>query len=241
MLAIGAWAARRADNPDDFIVAGRKLGLWVSTATVSATWMGSGTIIGAAGAAYGGGLLAVIGDPFGSVLCLVIAALFFARTMRRMRLLTITDLFEIRFGPLAGLGCSLSLLMVYMGWVAAQLVAFGFILETLLGVDTTTGILVGAIIVLVYTAAGGMWAVALTDFAQMAVLLSGLVVLFVAVLWSHGGWSPLASQLPAGSFRMIPTESTSAAWFDYLRAWTVLGFGGLATQDVVQRHAGRPQ
>ena len=64
MITLGLYAARRAKSSTDFMVAGRKLGLPVATATMLATWMGAGTIMGAAGAAYGGGFLAVIADPF---------------------------------------------------------------------------------------------------------------------------------------------------------------------------------
>ena len=72
MLAIGAFVSGKSKTTEDFIVAGRSMPLWLSTATVTATWFGGGMMLGAAGAAYEGGLLGVIADPFGSTLCLLL-------------------------------------------------------------------------------------------------------------------------------------------------------------------------
>ena len=81
MLVIGFVAARRADSSEEFLVAGRSLPLGLCTATLTATWMGSGLVIGAAGAAYEGGFLGVIADPFGAALCLFLAGFFFVRIL----------------------------------------------------------------------------------------------------------------------------------------------------------------
>jgi SSS family transporter len=235
ILVIGIVAARRAKSADEFMVAGRSLPIWLCAATVTATFFGSGTIIGAAGAAYEGGVLAVIADPFGAALCVLLAGLFFVRILRRMRLLTVTDLFEIKYGTLAGMISALALLITYVGWTGAQLVAFGFILHTLTGISTTAGMMAGTVIVLAYTTAGGMWAVALTDFVQILILVVGLVLMLPLVLADVGGWSTVAAQFPEHSFRLIPLERTGAAWIEYLRAWVILGLGSIATQDLLQR------
>ena len=172
MITLGLYAARRAKSSTDFMVAGRKLGLPVATATMLATWMGAGTIMGAAGAAYGGGFLAVIADPFGAALCLFLIGFIMARLMRRLKLVTITEFIEQKYDRTAGVLAATGLLVAYVGWTAAQFVAFGFILNTFTGIETEFGIYAGAAIVLTYTAFGGMWAVALTDFVQMS-LFSG--------------------------------------------------------------------
>ena len=235
ILIIGVVAARRAKTSDDFLVAGRSLPLWLCAATITATWFGSGTVVGAAGAAYEGGFLAVIADPFGAALCVLLAGLFYVRIIRRMRLLTVTDFFEIKYGALAGMLSAVALFIAYIGWTGAQLVAFGFILHTLTGVSTTAGMVVGAVIVLAYTSAGGMWAVALTDFVQILILIVGLVIMLPVVLVDVGGWSVVAEGLPEHTFRMIPLENTGGAWLEYIRAWAIIGVGSIATQDLLQR------
>lgn len=235
MIGLGIYAAKRAKSSTDFMIAGRNLGLPIATATMVATWMGAGTIMGAAGAAYEGGFLAVIADPFGAALCLFLIGFLMARFMRRLKLITITDFLEQKYDRTAAMLAATGLILAYVGWVAAQFVAFGFILNTFTGIDTETGIMVGAAIVLLYTATGGMWAVAMTDFVQMIIIIAGVLVLFPLALDGVGGWQTFTSALPENSFRMIPVEHTAASWTEYLRNWAVLGIGSLAAQDTLQR------
>jgi solute:Na+ symporter, SSS family len=235
VLVIGILAARKVEGADDFVVAGRRLPLWLATGTLLATWMGAGTAMGAAGAAYEGGFLAVIADPFGAALCLILAGLFFVRVLRRMRLLTIIDFFTEKYSPNLGLLAAVAMIAVYIGWTGSQLVAFGFVLHTMVGVETGLGIIIAAVIVLAYTAAGGMWAVALTDFFQIVLLVLGFIIILPLAVSAGGGWEHVSHRIPEGSFRIIPADGDPATWMHYARAWAVIGLGGLAGQDLMQR------
>ena len=235
MLGVGIYASKRISGTEDFLVAGRRLPLWLCTAALTATFFGGGTIMGAAGAAYKKGFLGVIADPFGATLCLFLAGLFFIRIMRRMRLTTIVDFFEIRFGKTSGLIASIIMLSVYIGWTGSLLVSLGFILHTITGISTNTAIIIGTIIVFIYTMAGGMWAVSLTDFFQIIIVITGLAVILPIVISKVGGFSTLVSSLPEDSFRMTPKEGGSIEWLNYVRAWMVIGLGNLAGQDLLQR------
>lgn len=235
MLGIGLYASRRVGSSEDFIVAGKRLSLPLCTATLAATWFGGGICIGAASAAYKGGFLAVIADPFGAALCLFVAGFFYVRILRRMGLMTIASLFTSRFDKRAGLLASLCTIPAYIGWVASLMVAFGRILQSLTGMEPTTGIFIAAAIVLVYTFAGGMWAVTLTDFIQVLVLTVGLLVLAPILLSDMGGWESLAAQIPSERFHLYPREAGASEWFAYARDWLVIGLGNLAGQDLIQR------
>lgn len=235
MLGIGLYASRRVHGSADYLVAGRRLSLPLATATLSATWFGGGLCIGAASAAYGGGFRAVIADPFGAALCLFLAGAFYVRVLRRMGIMTIASFFTARFNGRAGMLASLCTIPAYVGWVAALMVAFGRILQSLTGLDPVVGICVGAGIVLIYTYAGGMWAVTLTDFVQLLILVVGMVCLTPILLADMGGWSALAARIPDERFDLYPVEGGAAAWFDYARDWLVIGLGNLAGQDLIQR------
>lgn len=235
MIVIGVLAAKRATGTEDFLVAGRGLSLWLCTATLTATWMGSGTVIGAAGAAYEDGVLGVIADPFGAALCLLLAGLFYVRILRRMKLLTLSDFFEIRFGPWCGILSSVALFALYIGWTAVQLRAFGLVMGSLIDVELETGIVLGAIIILIYTAAGGMWAVALTDAVQVVIVILGLAIMLPLVISSAGGFEATLGQLSSEQLRILPAEKSVGGWIEYLRAWLIIGIGSIATQDLMQR------
>ena len=235
MLAVGLYASRRISDSADFIVAGKRLSLLLCTGTLAATWFGGGICIGAASAAYKGGFLAVIADPFGAALCLFLAGLFYVRIMRRMGLMTVASFFTVRFNRHAGLLASLCTIPAYVGWVGSLMVAFGRILQSLTGLDPTTGIFIAAAIVLIYTFAGGMWAVTLTDALQIIILIVGLLILTPLLLHDMGGWSSLAARIPEERFHLFPRGGGLESWFAYARDWLVIGLGNLAGQDLIQR------
>lgn len=234
LAAISVYASRNIHDSADFVVAGRRLPLWLCVFTIFATWFGSGTLIGAAGAAYGGGLMAVLANPFGSALCLLLTGFFYVRFLRRMQLLTLPDLFRQRYGQTAEILCAICVIPAYVGWVASIFVAFGTVLHTVAGVDMVTAIWVGAAITVAYTFAGGMWAVSLTDFLQALIIIAGLFVLFPLVLGDIGGWRGLIEAAPAGHFNLVP-EPTLFGWSMFFQGLLVIGLGNIASQDLLQR------
>ena len=235
MLVVGLLAAGRTHDTTDFMVAGRKLNLPMSTATIMATWIGGGTILGAAGAAHQEGFLGVIADPFGTALGLVIVGLFIVRIIRRLKLMTNIQFFEMRYGKHAAFIASIGYSMSSVAWAGALMVAFGVMLESLTGFPLESGIIAGAVIVIVYTTLGGMWAVAMTDFVQIIIIVIGLFILFVVVLVNLGGVATIWANIPEGNFRMIPREHTGTAWLDYLRAWLIIGLADGGSQSLMQR------
>jgi len=235
MLVIGAIASKKSNTTANFIVAGRRMPIWILSATIVATWFGGGTMMGAAGASYERGLIGVIADPFGGALALFVVGFFFVRIFRRLRLLTFIEFFEDRFGITAATIAAVASIISSVGWTAALLVAFGFVFESLTGVPLEYGIVGGAIVVFIYTVAGGMWAVAVTDFVQIVVIAFGLVLLLVVVLIDVGGWGNIGPHLPEDTFRMIPAEHSAPVWLDYLRAWIIFGITDITAQTLLQR------
>src|SRR2546423_3499776 len=183
-VAIGLWAAQRVHNSRDYLVAGRSLPLYMSAATVFATWFGAETVLSVSATFAKDGLGGVIADPFGSSFCLLFVALFFARAFYRMDLLTIGDFYRKRYSKPVEVATSVAITASYLGWTSAQMTALGLVFSVLSGgaMSLETGIYVGAAIVLGYTIWGGMWSVALTDLFQSVIILIGLA----AVAWLVG-------------------------------------------------------
>ena len=235
MIGVGIYASRRSLSMTQFVVAGRGLPVWLCTSTLIATWYGSGTLLGSAGAAYEGGLLAVIADPFGASLSLLLLGIFFVRLFRRLGILTLADYMEQRYGKLAGVAITIAIMFSNIAWVGSMLVAFGVIFESMTGTPMIVGIIAGALVVFVYTAIGGMWAVVITDFIQIIIIAVGVVVLFVVVLIDVGGFGTILPKLDANTFRLLPLENTPGQWLDYARAWAILGLADLSSQSLAQR------
>src|SRR5499426_1007067 len=124
-IGIGLFAAKYVSNSKDYLVAGRKLPLYITTATVFATWFGAETVLSVSATFTKDGLGGVIADPFGSSFCLLFVALFFARAFYRMDLLTIGDFYHQRYSKPVEVVTSLAITASYLGWTSAQLTALG--------------------------------------------------------------------------------------------------------------------
>ncbi len=257
MLFIGWWASKRVKDTTDFLVAGRRLGLFLCTGTLFATWFCSGTAMGGAGNAYIFGNQGVIFDPWGAALCLILAGFFFVRLMRRGKYLTLVDLFVVRYGNGVGLCSTFSLIIAEMGWVGAQLVAFGTIIHFFAGVSLWLGISISTVILVIYTFLGGMWAVTLTDAAQMIILTIGMIIMISIAVPLVGGFKEVLSNDPGGNWlginqwSFIPTPEKAAdpelgnagymyytgykGWFYWIAAWMAIGLGSIPAQDLMQR------
>lgn len=88
---IGLYAAKRVKTTADYAVAGLSLPLAVVIATTFATWFGSETVLGVSAKFVQGGLGAVMEDPVGASMCLILVALFFAYKLYQNNLITIGD------------------------------------------------------------------------------------------------------------------------------------------------------
>jgi SSS family solute:Na+ symporter len=196
-IAIGLIAARRVHVTKDYLVAGRSLPLYMNMATVFATWFGAETVLSVSATFAKDGLNGVPGDPFGASVCLVLAALLFARLFYRLNLLTIGDFYKVRYGKSVEVLTSGAIVLSYLGWTSAQLTALGLVIHVLSGgaVDLNTAILIGAGVVVVYTIFGGMWSVAFTDLFQTVVILIGLTLVAL-----------LVGDLAGGAFGSIPQQ-----------------------------------
>jgi SSS family transporter len=206
----------------------------LSSAALFATWFGSETVFGASSEFIKGGLYSVIEDPFGAALCLVLFGLFFARKLYGMNLLTLGDFFKVRFGRRTELVASIFLAPPYVGYIAAQLVAMGLILNAVTGLAVWEGVVISAFVVTFYTYIGGMWAISVTDFFQSILTITGLLVLAFILAREAGGVATVLREVPPQNFKFLPEVNFKEIVL-YLAAWSVLGLGSIPSQDVFQR------
>ena len=126
-LAIGFYASRKVKTTGDFINAGRSLHPAVNTAALFALWFGSETIFGASAQFAEHGLIAIIEDPLGGVLCLLLMGFFFSRRLYRLNIYTIGDLFRKHYGPKIEILSAILMVFSFVGYAAAQIVALGLL------------------------------------------------------------------------------------------------------------------
>ncbi|GAB1231594.1 sodium:solute symporter family protein [Ferrigenium sp. UT4] len=237
-VGIGIYASSRVHNSRDFVVAGRNLPLPVVTATVFATWFGAETVLGISATFVQEGLGGVIADPFGASLCLILAGLFFAPLLYRMNLLTIGDYYRARYNRTVELIMSVCIMLSYLGWVSAQVVALGLVFNVVSNgvVTPQVGMIIGIAVVLAYTLIGGMWSVALLDFVQMTIIMVALLLIAVLVGERAGGVGNVVMQAQAaGKLQLFPDGGGMEAWIPFIGAAVTMMLGSIPQQDVFQR------
>lgn len=236
-VGIGLYAATRVHNAKDFAVAGRHLPLPIVTATVFATWFGAETVLGISATFVKEGMGGVVADPFGAALCLILAGLFFANKLYRMNLLTIGDFYRLRYNRAVELIAAVCIVVSYLGWVSAQIMALGLVFNVVSGgaVSQEMGMVIGALIVLTYTTFGGMWSVALLDFVQMTIIMCGMLFIAWFVSGMTGGVDVVVAHAEAaGKLNFFP-QGDYTHWVPFIGAWLTMMLGSIPQQDVFQR------
>ncbi|MFY9329303.1 MAG: sodium:solute symporter family protein [Georgfuchsia sp.] len=236
-VAIGLYAATRVHNTKDFAVAGRHLPFYMVTATVFATWFGAEAVLGIPATFLDEGLRGIVADPFGSSLCLILVGLFFAVPLYRMNLLTIGDFYKRRYGRTVEIMTTLAIVVSYLGWVGAQITALGLIFNVVSdgAISQVTGMWIGSSTILVYTIFGGMWAVAITDFLQMIVIVLGMLWIGGEISDQVGGVGVVIGHARgAGLFEFWPALDIKEI-IAFAAAGMTMMLGSIPQQDVFQR------
>ena len=195
LIGVGALKARSIKSQEDFSLAGRGLPTWVLVGTLLATWIGTGSIFGNAEKTFRVGVGAFLLPIAGSLG--VIALYFLAPRIRRFGQFTIQDILEARFGVVARVLGTITLLLAYVIIVSYQYRAGSAVVVQCFDIDGRTAIVLVALFVIVYTALAGMFSVAYTDVANGVLMTIG-VACALPYLWSAaGGAEGVKEALPA--------------------------------------------
>ena len=233
-VLLGIYAAKYVVSTRDYCLAGRKLSLLLCSSTMFSTWFGSETIIGASSEFLQHGFLGVIEDPFGTSLGFILIGLFVAKPIYRLNVLTIVDFYRIKFGRKVEIVSAVFMILSYFGWIAAQFLAMAIILNVVLGIPVSVGIMLSMSIVCLYTICGGMWSISINDFVQTVVIAVGLFFIALYIFKNHNPL-PVISHVVSKDFFRITPPNTLEAWAKYITAWMTIGLGSIPQQDVFQR------
>ncbi len=235
IFGVGIYCNKFNNNIDDYLLAGRRLGVGLATGTLVATYFGGGYVIGVGSEAYEKGMSAYW-SPIAGALGILAVCLILKR-MEGMNVYTVTEIVENRYkSPLLRILTTLLSLLALIGILAGQVTSAGSILSSLrLGTPTTCAIIVAAFFI-GFTAFGGLWAVTVTDFIQIIVAALGLIAAAIVVLTQVGGWDSLVAQIqttdvPSNYFSLLKdTEPSYVLWLIMpMFIYTLIG------QDVYQR------
>jgi SSS family solute:Na+ symporter/sodium/proline symporter len=206
LTALNFIRARRVKSQEDFMVAGRSLKWQIMVFTLICTWIGSGTFIaGAEYAARGGwsSLWLPAGAWFG------IAVIYFlAAKIRTFGQYTVGDILEVRYGKFARLFGAIALIIAFTTIVSYQFRAGGLILNIVTNgtVSVEVGQTIAALFVILFTALGGMVAVAHTDLPNGIIILLACCIALPFTVAFAGGFQSAPAALPAEHFSVFSAD-----------------------------------
>ncbi len=187
-VVFGWWLGRNNRTVDDFMLAGRSVGMALATATAMATWVTSNTTLVAPQLTYQFGVWGMLGYSMAAL-----GLILFAPLAKRIKQLmpkgyTCGDFFRVRYGKFAWIVFLVVSFCYALGWLVSLGMAGGVLLQALSGLDYQVGMTVILLICVTYTLLGGLKAVIATDFFQTLIILLG--VLYIGyVCWQDVGLS----------------------------------------------------
>jgi urea-proton symporter len=185
-VLLGWYWGRNANQLDEYVLAGRRVGLALGTATAMATWVTSNTTMAAPQLALQMGVWGMLGYSLGSVGLLLFAPL--AGRIRRLMPSGYTsgDFVRLRYGNTAWRIFLVISLCYSLGWLVSMGMAGGVLINALTGIPYHYGMTVILVICVGYTLLGGFRAVIGTDFIQAILILIGLAVIAVLAIRTVG-------------------------------------------------------
>lgn len=202
LVAVAWWVIGKGkDTADDYFLAGRNLSWWVVGASIFASNVGSEHVVGLAGSGAVDGVAMAHYELH--AWCLLVLAWVFVPFYSRSMVFTMPEFLERRFSPASRYVLSVvSIITFIVSKIAVGIFAGGVVFATLLpevrlelGGTTIDSFWIGSILVIVltglYTALGGMRAVAYNDAVQTVILILGSGTLTIYGLYTLGGWEEL--------------------------------------------------
>lgn len=198
--------SKKVKSSEDFMVAGRKLSLTTMVFTLICTWIGSGTFIAGAEYAYYAGWSS-LWMPAGAWIGILLIY-FLAAKIRTFGQYTVGDILEVRYGKFARLFGAIAIIIAFTTIVSYQFRAGGYILNVVTDgkISLAQGQLIAASFVILFTALGGMVAVAYTDLPNGIIILLACIVSVPFVIAGAGGWEHAKEVLPAGHFELFSQD-----------------------------------
>lgn len=181
-----------------------------------------------------------------AVFTLILLAVFFVPFYIRSGVATLPDFLERRYNR----ACrdwltAISVISAIIIHIAFSLLSGGIVLKTLFGIDMYASVIVISALVAVYTIAGGLTAVVVTESIQTIVLVAGAVIITLASWFKLGGWTSLEQVLnDTGEISKLSMlrpsgDKDGMPWYSIFLGYPVLGIWyWCADQTIVQRVLG---
>jgi SSS family solute:Na+ symporter len=246
ITALGLWASRGIRSSRDYFLAGKSLPWWMAAMSLVVSDIGAKDMVGLAGDAYRYGIVMMNFDFVGCTLPVLLAAFLFMPFFWSSDVYTIPEYLGRRYDVRVRTFFAMVWSLFMVGTIATILVSAAAMFEGLLGWSFWLSVGITTVLVGIYTAWGGLRAVAVTDVFSCVVLIAGAALVCVLGLREVGGISIMMQKVSAlpwtkSHFALLPPKDHIA----YPWPAVVLGLGivlgpayWIGNQAIVQRTLG---
>ena len=209
MIGLSVFLARGQKDSKDYYLGGNNIGYFPIAISTMATQCSTNSILGApafVAFSLGGGLLWLqyeLAVPFAMIFIMI----FFLPFYRRVRLVSIYEYLEVRFGP--GTRTSLSLVFQFLRAFSTGVTVYGIslVLSICLNIPFWASVMLLGVVTVIYDSIGGMKAVVYSDLIQMFILYGVIIVALIFAVYLCGGVSNTISAVDPARLRAIDFSS----------------------------------
>jgi SSS family transporter len=233
MFGIGAFFYRYMRAMKDYFAGGNTIPWWLSGVSFYMTSFSAFLFVAYSEVAYRHGLVAVT-MGYMAMPAVLVGALFLAGRWRRARIDSPVEYLEARYGLALRQVCGWANVPIRVIDNGLRLYATGLFVGGVVGIPVTDSILYCGVITLLYTFAGGLWAVTVTDFVQFVVMMVGALILVPLSLARVGGVSGFFTGAPPDFFHLTEPSTFGPS---YVVGWFILVlFNYNVSVGLVQRY-----
>ncbi|NKC01178.1 MAG: sodium/proline symporter [Pseudomonadales bacterium] len=242
LLGIGYWARSRATTTDGYFLGDRGLGPWVASLSYAAGSSSAWSILGVSGIAFSEGLGSfwlLPGTISGHIVVWYVIAPWLRKASHEKGWLTLTDLIVDGLSPSQAKLCArisaVIVLFAFTFYIAAQFQGAANTFTAVFDFDFLSALLLGAVIVVLYTLWGGFWAVSLTDALQAVLMLVAAILLPIFALVEVGGFSVLLDAATNDGYWHWSGGHTGWFGIGFFIGMVSIGFGPIGQPHLLTR------
>lgn len=222
ILVVGFITYNINKSHKDFFLAGRKLNPWVVAFSERASGESAWLLLGLPGAAFASGLMefwTALGCVTGIIFYWFIIAKALRDETERVGAITLPTFLASGFQKgqsTIRVLATFIIIFFFIFYLSAQFNGAGKILNVTFGLDQSTGMIIGAVVIIFYTMMGGFFAVAWTDMVQGIIMIGTLVVIplvgMAELAEMHNGTQPLSELVTNDGHRLLSITGGKTGW-----------------------------
>ncbi|ADK82418.1 sodium/proline symporter PutP [Sediminispirochaeta smaragdinae] len=245
LMAVGIYFYRRTSNLEDYLLGGRGMGSWVTALSAQASDMSGWLLMGLPGAVYLWGInqsWIAIGLGIGTFFNWLLVAPRLRMYTGKLHSMTLSGFLGERFGDPTGLIriiSALITLLFFTIYASSGLVAAGKLFVAMFGMHYAIAVIVGAVVMILYTFLGGFLAVCWTDLFQGLLMFIAIIVVPIVGLQHAGGMSAIGrSIVEKGLSTSLFTSGSGIAGIVAIISTMAWGLGYFGQPHILARFMG---